>query len=272
MLTSSQFGAGIQIAPNASRSLHSIGVFEQFLPYTTSATSGNVRVHDSPEYLSQQRLDIMKDLFGFPFTMIHRIDLHRILYAEASKLGVEIHLGHSVVDINCQESIVKTANGKDFVGDLVICADGERSVGRNVVVERSIPSKDSGDHVFRLVIPYSKIANDPELVDLLGPSSVDLIMGPNAHAMTYYLQRDGLVNLVLIKAHDTIEDPPKLPHPVSIEDARQEFDGWLIPTKLLKVAESITRWTLLTTEFPERWVRGKTVLMGDAAHPMLPSL
>lgn len=235
--------------------------------------SAVVRAYDSAEILSQQRLgDLMVHLYGHSYTMLHRVDLHRTLYDEAVKLGADIQLAHPVIAVDCDNATAKAANGKVWRGDLIVGADGEKSICREAVIGRPTPSVDSGDHVFRMVIPSAHITEYPELAGLLDPSSVTVTMGPHGHAVTYYLKQDGLLNVVLMAAHEHPEERPKPPHPVDIDQVRQDFAGWKLPELVLKVTEQCSRWTLLDTPAADQWIKGNVVLVGDAAHPMLPTL
>ncbi|KAF2706180.1 FAD/NAD(P)-binding domain-containing protein [Pleomassaria siparia CBS 279.74] len=225
------------------------------------------------EKLSEQRLgSLMTDLYGTPYAVIHRYDLHTILYTEATNLGVNVLLSHGITSVDCTLPSATTTDGIVFKGDLIIAADGEKSVCREIVTGEPLPSKDSGDHVYRIVISSASVRSSSDLAHLVDRPSINLLVGPGGHAMTYSLKRDGLLNIVLTMKHEGVEDPPQLPHPVPLDEVKEAFRGWSAVQGLLDPAQGSARWTLLETKMAERWVKGKVALMGDAAHAMLPFL
>lgn len=43
-------------------------------------------------------------------------------------------------------------------------------------------------------------------------------------------------------------------------------------SELCRIAEDLKLWSLATRDPPSKFYKGKTVLIGDAAHPMLPRM
>jgi salicylate hydroxylase len=254
--------------------LKALGVLPQVLESANFPESAAILRYDHFQKLSEQKLgQLMTDLYGTPYIVIHRYDLHAVLYVEAKRLGVQVLLGQGIASIDTKIASVTTEHGTIFNADLVIAADGERSFCREIVTGKHYPTKDSGDHVFRVIIPGDSVRkNSPELAHLVDRPSINLLIGPGGHAMTYSLKRDGLLNIVLTMKHEGVEDPPQFPHPVDLSEAKEAFRGWTAIQGLLESAAATARWTLLDTEMPKTWVKDKVLLVGDAAHVMLPYL
>ena len=57
------------------------------------------------------------------------------------------------------------------------------------------------------------------------------------------------------------------------QEALADFDGWAAPiTAILQQAEVLHKWALFDRAPLPQWHDGHVVLIGDAAHPMLPSM
>lgn len=58
------------------------------------------------------------------FSIIHRVDYHRILHDEAIRLGAILRLGAEVTDISTVKTTALLADGTIVKGDVIIGADG----------------------------------------------------------------------------------------------------------------------------------------------------
>ena len=63
---------------------------------------------------------------------------------------------------------------------------------------------------------------------------------------------------------------------MAVETVLAAYDGWGPEVRsLLGCAENLTQWSLDVVHppiSPEKWVRGRVAILGDAAHGMLPHL
>ena len=152
---------------------------------------------------------------------IHRADFHRLLVsllnlrvqdADGSKPDelippdgshpingqddhplVFLQLNSTVVGISVspitQTAIVQLLNGRTITGDLVIGADGIKSVVQGVVLagvgKVARPPRPTGDAVYRAIIPTDVMVKDPELKPVVDRPEMTGWMGPRRHVMAY---------------------------------------------------------------------------------------
>ncbi|KAL1970562.1 hypothetical protein VTN77DRAFT_4206 [Rasamsonia byssochlamydoides] len=87
--------------------------------------------------------------------------------------------------------------------------------------------------------------------------------------MAYSIGAGKTFNLVL--SHPDETDPSGWDQAKALEDMKAEFHGWDPKlTKIIGVIDKTLKWPLLSGSQLERWVSGKLVILGDAAHAMLP--
>jgi salicylate hydroxylase len=65
-------------------------------------------------------------VFSTLFSVIHRVDYHRILYDEAIRLDAVLRLGAEVTRISVEEPTALLADGTMIRADVIIGADGNQ--------------------------------------------------------------------------------------------------------------------------------------------------
>ena len=224
--------------------------------------------------LSQLNLDpVIERKYGEPYLHIHRADYHGILLQEVQRLEVNILLGTLVVGVDGDNASVQIEGKADFQSDLVIGADGFKSVCRGFLLDHSDPPHLTGDLAYRIVINAKDMLADPELKALVERPTYNLWLGPHGHAVSYFLQGGELCNVVLLC-------PDNLPEAVytmraDLQEMRDFFKEWDPRlTRMLDIVQDTTKWKLLDTRETRFWTHpgGKFTLMGDACHATLPYL
>ncbi|MEJ1935648.1 FAD-dependent monooxygenase, partial [Nostoc sp. NIES-2111] len=104
------------------------------------------------------------------------------------------------------------------------------------------------------------------------PEAIQFWMGPDAHLLHYAIgPRAEDVNFFAV-----VEGPREWPHaqwiaPAAPGEALAGFAGWHeAVTEMIGEGWVDKRWALFVVTQPARWFRGRAVLLGDAAHGMLP--
>lgn len=67
----------------------------------------------------------LEQRFGAPYLVIHRAELHNVLYQHTRKLGVTIRVNSRAVDYDLNTPAITFANGEIAQPDLVIAVDGK---------------------------------------------------------------------------------------------------------------------------------------------------
>ena len=202
--------------------------------------------------------------FGAPFFGLHRMALQELL-AGAWGPG-HLHLGCRVEGLEQRgESIrVHCASGEVFDADLVVGADGVHSQVRRWITDGYEPrySQTSG---FRGLVPAARLPGLPDA------GALQFWVGPGAHLLHYPIAGGALINFLAV-----IDGPDQWTAPAWMQDAAPgaplaAFTGWHpAVTQMLTAVPQSPRWALFTLPPLRRWSRGPVVLLGDAAHAMLP--
>lgn len=258
-------GAGVQIAPNATRFLHRLGLAERLAEVAIQPVAVRMRRWKDNALLLEVPLGPhFESLFGAPYYTVHRGDLHRVLMEAAE--AVPVHLGKRLTGVeNLADSVsLSFKDGSEVRSRVVIGADGIHSRVRDAIA-RDHP-RYSGMSVYRGLVPAERI---PELAHEL---SVTVWVGPGQHSVCYPVSSDRLHSFAAVVpiphwAEESWTSPGRK------EDLLSAFAGWnesLI--SLFTAADSVSQWALHDREPLERWGLERLTVLGDAAHPMLPFL
>jgi salicylate hydroxylase len=271
-----EFGAGLQLTPNATRILYRLSILE---PIRALATEPSViRLLRGRDDVELARLEIAEAAkrWGAPYLVIHRADLQRALTdALAARANVELRLGIEVGGIG------ETLNGVAIglkrgalslreTGDVAIGADGLRSRMRERLgLGAADAAIFSGRVAFRATVPAASVAPG-----WLAPE-VTLRLGSGAHLVHYPLRGASLVNLVAVIESGWRGEKGGSPWDGEADRSALDraFAGWSRETRsLLAGADSWRAWPLFHREPIARFAQNRVALIGDAAHPMLPFL
>ena len=269
-----QIGAGIQIPPNSSRILKRWGLLDKIEEVSVRPSDFILRSYRDGKILSKQNMvPYAEERYGVPYLHIHRADYHKILVAEAERLGVSIELNSTVTKLDFERPCIHLKNKPDFQADIVLGADGLKSVCREALLGHPDPPHLTGDLAYRIIVKAEDMKRHPLLKDLAEKPAINYWMGPDAHAVCYLLKGGGLYNIVLIC-------PDNLPDMVNtakadVHEMRDFFEKWDPKLKaLLGLVQETSKWRLQNSEEMETWSHpsGKFALLGDACHATLPYL
>ncbi|KAF2819390.1 FAD/NAD(P)-binding domain-containing protein [Ophiobolus disseminans] len=270
-----EIGAGIQLAPNATRLLQHWGVLEEVLKYADRPEAGTFRSYRGDVLSQSPPVSDLRLVSKAPYIVIHRADLLRALLSGTGKHGIDIKLDSEVKEIDFNKPSLRLSTGEVYEADMILGADGERSRCRGSLLDHPDPPYNPGDVVYRISVPTKDINKDHLAWDLKRRSSVNFWMGRGGHVVSYLIQHD-MLNIVLIYAEGSGGKTIYGPQRADIEEFRSKISGWdSVLHELINVEGSVcTKWTLFQIHEPVEWCHetGRFVLIGDAAHAILPCL
>jgi 2-polyprenyl-6-methoxyphenol hydroxylase-like FAD-dependent oxidoreductase len=260
-----EIGAGIQLGPNAFHAFDYLGVGEA--ARNMAVYVDQLRLMDAMTAEEICHVDLgeaFRGRFGNPYAVVHRGDLHGVfLKACRDSDLIDLRVSSEVVGYDQDGSSVtaRLASGDRVTGSLLIGADGLWSNVRKRVVGDGKP-RVSGHTTYRSVIPTDQMPED------LRWNAATLWAGTKCHLVHYPLSGWKVFNLVVTCHNDAPE--PVAGKPVPEEEVMRGFAH--IHERALDIIRHGTNWKLwvLCDRDPtERWIDGRVVLLGDAAHPML---
>jgi salicylate hydroxylase len=260
-----EVGAGIQMTPNAVKVMKALGLMDRMLEagFLPRALVGR-NWRSGRENFRTPLIDSCPVLYDAPFIHIHRADLHHIL---ASGVPGDV----PTFGINCtgvtQENgtaVATFSDGTQYEADLIVGADGVRSVVRASLFGEEAP-RFTGHMCYRAVVPVGGV------VDFVSPDS-SFWLGPNSHIVTYYVRGGEAVNIVAVaETKDWVEESWNVAS--SKKEMLQAFQGWHPNIEaLFQRVDGVYKWGLFDRDPMTKWSQGLITLLGDAAHPMLPFL
>jgi salicylate hydroxylase len=258
-----EVGAGLQLSPNASRILDSLGLADELDAFGARPDAARIIDGKSGRRIAHLPLGTeAEQRWGAPYRVIHRADLQRILAEAAMREGAEIRLGAELLDVADTESGVvahiKGVNGDETIpGSAFVGADGLYSAARSRL-DKDEP-RFSGQIAWRATI------------QLDAANETGLWLGPGAHLVSYRLNKSDKLNLVAIIPGT--EQRRGWALPADADDIGRTFSSWSpVVRALISAPDRWTKWPLFDRPALPRWGEGRTTLIGDAAHPMLPHL
>lgn len=263
-----EVGAGVQLGPNATRSLFDLGLeaalrdvaFEPEAAEIRSARTGALRLRNRLGARAQDR-------WGAPYLQIHRADLQNaLLSAVQATPGVDLRLGADVWDLRHDDrgAEVTLETGETIRGDIAVGCDGLRSHVREHLFGKDAATF-TGQVAWRAVVPTERLPKG------LVPPIAAVWTGAGKHCVHYFVKSGRAVNFVGVVERDwRVESWSEVGAPA---DLIADFAGWPEPVEAIcRAADAPFRWALYDRPPLQRWSVGRVSLLGDACHPMLPFL
>ncbi|MDQ0759069.1 FAD-dependent monooxygenase [Streptomyces canus] len=258
-----EIGAGIQLAPNATRVLRRLDLLDAVAEQSTRPAHMSFRTWSDGREICRYVIGReAEEEFGAPYLQVHRADLQQALAAAVPPESLRLATAVVGIDQDDTAAHVTTASGERLVADLVVAADGIRSAARQWLF-------GADEAVFSHTVAYRALLPAAEVADLDLPEYAGWL-GPGRHVVHYWLRRGELLNVVAVFVTDQAAQESWTARAEPGEQLRT-FSGW--DPRLLTVldrAGQVLRYGIYTRAPLTRWHVGRVTLLGDSAHAMVP--
>jgi len=258
-----EIGAGLQLGPNAVRSLDRLGVWNSLKDLAVTPRSCLIMDAVSGERLTRIDYGVpFVERYGYPYVVAHRHDVHNQLLAAAEMvptITMEKNCRVEQVQEGADGATVRFTNGTSMTARIVVGADGIRS--RTRLLHDDSEPLFTGQVAFRGTVPMAEVN--------LGFDPTDMVLwiGPRRHLIQYPVRGGDLYNLVAVMESHWFK--------AGREDwgSRAELDEVFADScetvkATLALFDNHKAWPIYDRDPLPTWSTDHTVLIGDAAHAM----
>ncbi|KAL4865954.1 hypothetical protein BDV12DRAFT_210776 [Aspergillus spectabilis] len=237
-----EVGAAIHVCPNASRILLQWG-FDPELARAVTTRKSIVASSRTLKPLVEVDCSQFTNVYGAPWFLVHQVDLHTEL-----------------------KRLATTEKGVGLPVDIVL--------NSKVIIGHATPAVSTGSAAFRFLIPTDSLRDDSKVSPHVEDNVFKILAAEGHRRMVWYPCANNIIqNFVGIHAYHPEDDSQKedWDRNAEVDDLLTEYHDFHPDIiAILKKAASVKRWPLLYRDPIPTWTRGRLVLIGDAAHPMLP--
>ena len=270
-----EIGAGLQIGPNGVRVLRALGLGEELRHNAFEPVNMvSLKWDDASLRFREPMKGFYLEKFGVPYMTAHRADLHAILRAAIGETPLQLGANCIGAETVNGTAVARFAGGGEAEADIVVGADGIRSAIR-------AQHFGAGEPRFTEMIAWRCMVPMDCVPTRVGPHrSVQLErgeyigwIGPNGHVISYPIGGKG-DTLNIFGGHYSKE---WVEGSWSVPSSRGELiaakAGWneaLIG--MFRHVEHVFKWGIYDRDPLPQWTAGRVTLLGDAAHPTMPTL
>jgi FAD-dependent urate hydroxylase len=254
-------GAGISLWSNGVKVLNRFGLGQEIAAVGGLMNQMQYRTHTG-ELLNDIDLSPLVHEVGQRPYPVARADLQKLLL---DGLGDAVQLGHCCAGIQQTQDQVTAIfeNGHTTTGDVLIAADGIRSVCRKYVLSQEVHAEYVGYVNWNGLVPASEdLAPKDRWVIYVGEHKRASLMPVGGDRFYFFFD--------VPMEFEAAQQPGE-----TIADLTQFFQGWADPVQTLirRITPETTNRVLIHSLGPlDTMVNGRIALLGDAAHTTCPDL
>jgi salicylate hydroxylase len=270
-----EVGAGIQIGPNSVKVFRALGLedalrrnaFEPINMVSLTWDDARLRFRAPLKAVATAQ-------YGAPYMTAHRADIHNMLRAVVGDAPLRLDADCVGADTVHGGAVARFADGSVIEADAVIAADGIRSAIRAQHFGADQP-RFSGMMSWRCMVPMDCV---PRRVGPGGSVSLEHgdyfgWLGPRGHVICYPIGAKGDM-LNIFGGHyteDWVEESWSVPSSsAELIAAKAGWNEALLG--MFRHVDHVFKWGIYDRDPLPEWTRGRVTLLGDAAHPTMPTL
>ena len=255
-------GAGISLWSNGIKVLNQLGLGEQVAEIGGEMNRMEYRSHRDEPLSNIDLRPLFAQVGQRPYP-VARTDLQRMLLKAFGHSSVQMGMKCVAVEQTEEQAIATFEDGSEATGDLIVAADGIRSIIRNYILGKSLSLRYAGYVNWNGLVPVSpELCEADNWVLYVGEGKRASMMPVGDNRFYYFFG---------------------VPMPIGSETAPAErreelagyFKNWPTPVQsLIQTLDPMAsnRLEISDIDPPERLVRGRIALLGDAAHATTPTL
>ena len=260
-------GAGIQMAPNATKVLRALGIEDRLRRVAFQSPRMMSRVWDSGEITSDMPMAAEAEAkYGSPYFFLHRADLHGAIASGVPEDSVTLNCKLTGFEQTASGVTLKFADGSSTDADALIAADGVHSR-----VREQLLGADKAH--FTGKVAYRTTFNAARMQGVQVPRHRTKWWGEDRHMVIYPVtaNRDEIYFVTSQPEQAEWLTPESWSAKGDLDELRASFAGFHAEVQaVINAAESVHKWALFERDPLPRWGDGRVVLLGDACHPMTP--
>ncbi len=264
----SEFGAGLQLSPNAVRRLKALEIASALDPLAGKPTK--IVIHDGLDGKALNEIplgDQAIERYGDPYWVMARKDLQAVLLAAVkAQPSIEIYTDHKFITYSQDETSItaEMENGQRFEGRLLVGADGIWSRVRQMIDKQAVPSSTG-------YIAWRALVDDDKVTALFDAYFTQVWLGPDSHLVHYPVSGGRQHNFVAVTKGEA--RPRSWAEALPKEQLFEQLRPWhkRVRKAVMEIDEWVA-WPLMLLRPFEPWHKRRIVLLGDAAHAVVPFL
>jgi 2-polyprenyl-6-methoxyphenol hydroxylase-like FAD-dependent oxidoreductase len=269
-----EVGAGLQLGPNAVKVLRALGIEPALDRFAFEPTNIVSLSWDRAELRFREPLKaIAVQHYGARYLTAHRADLHRLLREQLPDRAITLGARCTAVTWRNGTATASFEDGRIIEADVIVGADGINSEVRASLFGLQ-PARWTQQMAWRCMVPIERVPTrvGPGGAVAIGRDEYVGWLGPEGHVICYPIRGGELYNIFAGHvSEDWVDESWSVPS--SIEELLAGYAGWNEALlEMLRHTTQCFKWGIRDRDPLERWTVGAITLLGDAAHPMMPTL